>query len=67
MKKKVNNEFWQDERFIWNRLMSDEDYAAYWDTCLKEYPDKQEFFEGTCHYFEKIKIIYNQILIEINN
>lgn len=56
MKKEVNNEFWQDERFIRDRLLSDEESAAYWEIYLKEHPDKQALFEETCHDFEKIQL-----------
>ena len=41
MKKKVNNDFWQDERFVRNRLLSDEESTAYWEAYLKEHTDKQ--------------------------
>ena len=56
MKKKVNNDFWQDERFVRNRLLSDEESTAYWETYLKEYPDNQELYEEACHDFEKIQL-----------
>ena len=56
MKKKVNNDFWQDERFVRNRLLSDEESTAYWEAYLKEHPDKQEFYEEACHDFEKIQL-----------
>lgn len=57
MKKEVNNEFWQDERFIRDRLLSDEESAVYWEIYLKEHPVKQALFEETCHDFEKIQFI----------
>ena len=56
MKKKVKNDFWQDERFVRNRLLSDEESTAYWEAYLKEHPDKQELYEEACHDFEKIQL-----------
>lgn len=56
MKKKVNNDFWQDELFVRNRLLSDEESTAYWEAYLKEHPDKQELYEEACHDFEKIQL-----------
>lgn len=56
MKKKVKNDFWQDERFVRNRLLLDEESTAYWEAYLKEHPDKQELYEEACHDFEKIQL-----------
>ena len=56
MKKKINNEFWQDDRFIRDRLLPEEDSAAYWEAYLKEHPEKQVLFEDTCDDFNKIKL-----------
>ena len=56
MKKKVKNDFWQDERFVRNRLLSDEESTAYWEAYLKEHPDKQELYKEACHDFEKIQL-----------
>lgn len=56
MKKKKNNELWQDDRFIRDRLLPEEDSAAYWEVYLKEHPEKRELFEETCHDFDKMKL-----------
>lgn len=56
MKKENNNEFWQNDRFIRDMLSPDERSEAYWETFLKEHPEKQEEFEQSRLDFNKIKL-----------
>lgn len=56
MKKKGNNEFWQDDLFIRYMLASDEVSAEYWNRYLKDHPEEREAFEEARESFRNVKL-----------
>lgn len=56
MKKKKNNSFWEDDKFIRDMLSADESTAGYWEQYLKEHPEKREDFQEAKEDFSKIRL-----------